>query len=208
MKRDSRLVPWIATLLLVAAGLLPLWKAVNGGYDAGTLPGIFLGVASILAIFAVIDTLNKARLRVLRHDNPDAFVSNVAIYRPLPEQLREVQNLLGVSPGNVRASSYVSICVDADMLRFYGGAWRPRVLAALPVAKLIDVRLETRTQGKWNLACIELDFGSSSIHSSLDLTLMTTRWGLPRVASLQSRKDAVERLISIRASADKSGDRD
>ena len=202
MKRDSRLIPWLSTALLAVAGLLPLLKAIRGGYDAGTIPGVLLGVASVVFVFAAIDTVNSARLRALRRDNPHAFVSNIVTYRPLPQQLLDVQTQLGISTGKVRASSYGSVCIDSDAIRFYGGSWRPRMVASLPVSRITDVRLEIRPQGKWNLACIELEFSSATARSVLDLTMMTTRWGLPGVASPQSRKDAVTRIKSIRALAD------
>jgi hypothetical protein len=181
MNSPSKVLPWFGTGLLAAAGLLSVLKAAQGGYDAGRWPGILLGVASVFAIFAAIDTRNAHRLRTLARLNPAGFTANVATYRELPRQLHLIENLLGVPRSKVRSSSYASVSVDSDFLRIYGGAWTLKELVALPVARMVDIRIAERPQGKWTLACIELDFGSGKASESLDLCMITSRcgWDVP-----------------------------
>jgi hypothetical protein len=72
-----------ASLLAVYA----IWRLVvtlrddSGGGNAGWVLGLLIAVA----VFAVFDFRNSARARRVRESCPEAFVSNIIVYRPLLE---------------------------------------------------------------------------------------------------------------------------
>ena len=148
MKSTSKFLPWIGAVLLAVAGLLPVVRAIQGGYDAGTWPGVMLGLATSFAVITAIATRNAIRLSAVARLNPSGFTSNVVAYRELPQQLQAVGNLLGVPQNKVRSPSCVSVSVDSDFLRIYGGAGNPQELVALPVSNLVDIQVTKRPQGK------------------------------------------------------------
>ena len=197
MKSTPKFLPWIGAALLAVAGLLPIVRAIQGGYDAGTWPGVMLGLASVIAVFTAIATRNAIRLRAVARLHPAGFTSNVVAYRELPQQLQAVGNLLGVPQIKVRSPSYVSISVDSDFLRIYAGAWNPKELVALPISNLVDIQMTKKPQGKWNLTCIELVFGLLMEREPVDLCLIRNRWGLPRIAKSPMVENAVAQLISV-----------
>ena len=197
MKSTSKFLPWIGAVLLAVAGLLPAVRAIQGGYDAGTWPGVMLGLATSFAVITAIATRNAIRLSAVARLNPSGFTSNVVAYRELPQQLQAVGNLLGVPQNKVRSPSCVSVSVDSDFLRIYGGAGNPQELVALPISNLVDIQMRKRPQGKWNLICVELVFGLLTEREPVDLCLLRSRWGLPRIANSPMVENAVAQLISI-----------
>ena len=80
MKSTPKFLPWIGAALLAVAGVLQVMMAIRGGYDAGTPPGVMLGLASVIAVFTAFATRNTIRLRVVARQNPAGFTSNVVTY--------------------------------------------------------------------------------------------------------------------------------
>ena len=140
---------------------------------------------------------HPGRLRAVARLNPAGFTSNVVAYRELPQQLQAVGNLLGVPRIKLRSPSYVSVSVNSDFLRIYGGAGNPQELEALPTSNLVDIQMTKRPQGKCNLTCVELVFGSLTEREPVDLCLPRSRWELPRIAKSPMVENAIAQLISI-----------
>ena len=76
MKSTLKFLAWIGAALLAVAGVLPVVMAIQGGYDAGTWPGVMLGLASVLAVFTAIATRTAIRLRAVARLNPASFTGS------------------------------------------------------------------------------------------------------------------------------------
>ena len=68
---------------------------------------------------------------------------------------------------------------------------------ALPISNLVDIQVTQKPQGKWNLTCIELVVGLLTEREPVDLCLISSRWGLPRIANSPTIENAVAQLISF-----------
>lgn len=118
--------------MLAVAGVLPVLKAIQGGYDAWAWPAVMLGLASVFTVFTAIATRNAVRLRPVARPNPAGFSSNMVAYREMTQQLEAVGNLSGVPHIKVRSSQYVPVFVDSDFLRINREAGNPKELVDVP----------------------------------------------------------------------------
>ena len=68
---------------------------------------------------------------------------------------------------------------------------------ALPISNSVDIQVTQKPQGKWNLTCIELVVGLLTEREPVELCLISSRWGLPRIANSPTIGNAVAQLISF-----------
>jgi hypothetical protein len=187
---SSRVLGWVA----VAAGC-----ALVAVYIVGLVRlhqfsawGVVLGLALALLITGSVALFGSVRERTLRRMFPGAFVSNVAVYPQLQDQLLSASDAFGVDPPKFGLWRFASIVLDESSLRIYAGIRKPGLVYSIPSDLIKGLRIAKAPQGRWILPSFELDLTREQPPLLVDFCLITQRLGIPHAV----RRVELETLLA------------
>jgi hypothetical protein len=181
MKSSSVIWSWVWVALLA---VFALWQGTVAAQepDGTTWPrDLLIGGGVVVIVFGSVNTANWIRRRALLRGSPSAFVRDVNLYPQALDQLVPLARKAGVMFEQPMSLWYRSIVIDDSSFRIVGGVFNRRELLSVPIAQLKAARIAVSPQGRYNLSSLELEFGFDGSDSRVDLALIQTRFGLPRV---------------------------
>jgi len=192
-----RIVSWSAVGLavaLLAAYLVNLFR-----FHQFSVVGAVIGLALGVSIIGAVATFGSSRAKALRRRFPHAFVSNVALYPQLHDQLRDACRALQLDPSMLSRRRSAAIVLDDEGLRMFAGARTTQILD-IPVHAIDGLRTAVAPQGRWMLPSLEIDLGAPGGPLRLDLCLITERFGFPHAvgrAELEKRLAVARQAIGV-----------
>jgi hypothetical protein len=209
-RKRLRLSPdqWLAWGGLVAFAAYTVCQAASlavRGEPAGPA-GIVFGVLLIILIVGSISSRLPLRVRRLRRDHPDAFVSTLMIYSKQIRQAREIAHILGMMKPHLWSPTYAAMVVDEHTLNIYGGflfgvGGRPRLRASYPIANITAFGIEVVPQDRFILPSLHLEFRLGDHAAGLDLCLGKLKAGFPTVLNRPQLETAVAQIAVFLPSA-------
>lgn len=182
----------------LAARLVVASRDGANALDIALLLAIAFGAPAftiaVTLIFCIMRT--ERRTAALRSANPDAFiaqiVANPSAVRPLDLNANKVQG----HSTRVGPSSYLTVVVDKDTIRIFGGSRKPRELASFPTRTLLRAELGTEQSGVRVVPCIDLHLEDGSHSARVSILLISFIHGVPRFvrdAALDAALDDLRR---------------
>lgn len=187
---------WIgAGTLCVVVALFTVNLVRSGQFNAG---GAVFGVVGVVLVVGSIAGIGIARLRTLRGRYPRAFVSNLALYPQLYDQIRELTQALGTDISPLGSRRMVSMVLDDESLRLFAGFPLKEVLA-FPSTAITSVDIAKAPQGKWVLSSLEVVFSVRGRRIPLDFCLMNSTFAVPHAvgrAELERRLPVARKALA------------
>jgi hypothetical protein len=132
--------------------------------DQFSAGGVVLGLALALLITGSVAFFGSVRERTLRRMFPGAFVSNIAVYPQLQDQLRVASDAFGVEPPKFGLWRFASIVLDESSLRIYAGIRKPALVYSIPSDVIKGLRIAKAPQAAGYFPRSNSTSGANSHH--------------------------------------------
>lgn len=150
--------------------------------DIALLLAIALGVPAVTIAVTLMFFIMRTERRTaaLRSANPDALVAQTVTSPSAVPPLDHYANEVQAHSTRIGPSSYLTVVVDEDAIRIFGGSRKPRELASFPTTTVMREEISTEMSGVRVVPYIDLRLEDGPHSARVSILLISFIHGIPR----------------------------